>query len=127
MVRLGESGGANPVAREFADLRALRAGSTMLRTYEKAGRHYTAVPLRPGGAASIALFSTGTGPRARVRSVTIYPSQTAARAGPDVTFGQPVSICGQPRVLPFLPATPGGKALAVARQALSQATIRKLR
>jgi Protein of unknown function (DUF4232) len=120
-VRVSEAGGVTQVAKIFPDAAAVRAGKALLTTYERGTVQSTALTLQPGGSVSFALVATGTGPRAcrRLTSVMIYPSPVARGPALAVRFTAPVSICGSPRVLSFLPTGPGGMALA--RRALTAA------
>jgi Protein of unknown function (DUF4232) len=122
-VRLNEAGGSGQVAKIFPDAAAAQAEKSLLSTYEQGTAQSTALTLRPGGSVSFALFAAATGTRAcqRATSVTVYPSAAAGGAGRTAALATPVSICGPPKVLPFLPARPGGMALAVARNALAAA------
>ena len=109
-VRLHESAGASPVAKAFPDTEAFSATTKVARA------------LRPGGTASIALLAAATGRAAcrRVKSATIYPSPVALGAGLTVTLARPLSFCGEPRILPYLPAS-GKAALTIAKNALAAA------
>ena len=69
----------------------------------------TALPLRPGVSASVALLapaqspaqSPASGTCRAASSATIYPSALALGAGATVSFGRPVSVCGQVRTLSY--------------------------
>jgi Protein of unknown function (DUF4232) len=119
-VRVDETGGASQVAKIFPDAAALRAGRSLLATYERGTSQSTALTLRPGGSVSFTLFAAGQGTRScpRVTSVTIFPSPAARGAGRAALLAAPVTICGPPRVLSFLPSQPGGMAMNIARGAL---------
>jgi hypothetical protein len=120
-VRLNETGGPGQVAKIFPDATAARAEKSLLTTYERGTAQRTALTLQPGGSVSFTLFSTGTRTPAcrRVTSLTIYPSAAARGPGRAAALAAPVSICGPPRVLPFLPARTGGMALGIARRAVA--------
>ena len=123
-VRLDEAGGANQVAKIFPDTAAVAASKSLLTTYEHGPAQNTALTLRPGTSVSFAVFAAGTSAQAcrQVTSVTIFPSATAVSgAGRAARLGQPVRICGAPRVLSFLPTRPGDLVTSIARSALAAA------
>jgi Protein of unknown function (DUF4232) len=121
-VRVNEAGGASQVAKIYPDTAAVRAGKSLLTTYERGTAQHTAVTLRPGGPVSFALFAAGKQTRAcrRLTSLTIYPSAAASGPARAAQLTTPVSICGSMRVLSFLPQS-GGTAMAIARRALAAA------
>ena len=116
-VRLHESAGADPVAKAIPDTSAFRATSRVLASYREADAQYTVLSLRSHHGASIALLASGRSSCRVLTSATIYPSAVALGAGLKVTLARPLRICGEPRILPFLPAS--GKALATVRGALA--------
>jgi hypothetical protein len=120
-VRLNEAGRPGQVAKIFPDAAAARAEKSLLTTYERGTVQTTALTLQPGGSVSFTAFAAGTGTRdcARVSSLTIYPSAVARGAGRTAALATPVSFCGPPKVLPFLPVRDDGMALALAREALA--------
>jgi hypothetical protein len=118
-VRLHESAGASPVAKAITDPPATRAASRVLTSYRQGGARRTVLPLRSAHGASIALVAGRQSSCRALTAVTIYPSAIAVGAGLKVTLARPLRICGQPRILPFLPD--GRKALTVARGALAAA------
>jgi hypothetical protein len=120
VVRVNEAGGTGPVAKEWPDPAADRAETTLLRSYGRGSAERTALPLQPGKPVLIAVLSPAGGACAAVRSLSIYPS-TGADLGPSllVALGKPVSFCGLPRVLPYLPASPPGQGLSIADSALA--------
>ena len=127
-VQVHSVGDADRVAKIFADTAALRAERALLTTYERGTRQSTALTLPHGGSVSIAVLAPGSARQAgsrkpdpacqRVTSVTIYPSPVAQGAGREVAVTAPVSICAAPRILSFLPSSPGGTAMTIARGAL---------
>jgi hypothetical protein len=122
-VRVIEAGGASQVAKIFPDSAAVRAGRSLLTTYERGTTQSTALTLQPGGSVSFALFAAGkgTGPGAcrQVTSLTVYPSAAASGAGSVAALATKPSICGSLRVLSFLPDQPGGMDMEIARGALA--------
>ena len=118
-VRVGEAGAADQVAKLFPDDAALQAERSLLSTYERGTAQSTVLTLRRGGSVSIALLAATTTAQAcrRLTSVTVYPSAAALGAGSPASLAGPVSLCGSPRVLAYLPSHPG-VAMAIARQAL---------
>ena len=94
----------------------------MLTTYKRGTAQSTVLTLRHGGSVSIALLAAGTPTRAcqRLTSVTVYPAAVALGAGRAVHAAAPVSICGSPRILSYLPSRPGGTTMAIARGALDE-------
>jgi hypothetical protein len=118
-VRLRMAGGASEVAKIFADTQAVRAGRSLLTTYDRGG---TALTLQPGGSVSVALFAAAAGSSAcgRVTSLVVYPTASARGAGRVARLTSAVRICGPPRVLSFLPSG-GDKVLTIARGALATA------
>jgi Protein of unknown function (DUF4232) len=121
-VRVVEAGGASQVAKIFPDTAAVRAGRSLLTTYERGTTQSTALTLQPGGSVSFALFAAGKGPGPRVcprvTSVTVYPSAIARGTGSVAPLTTKLSMCGSPRVLSFLPDQPGGMDMNIARAAL---------
>jgi len=122
-VRVDEAGGASQVAKIFSDTTAVRAGRSLLTTYEHGTTQSTALTLQPGGSVSFALFAAGKETRAcrRVTSVTIYPAAATSGPGRTALLAAPVSVCGSLRVLSFLPSQSGGRAITIARGALAAA------
>ena len=119
-VRVGEAGATGQVAKLFPDAAALQAERPLLTTYERGAAQTSAVTLPPGGSVSIAVVAAGTTSQAcrRLASVTVYPSAAALGAGRPAHVAAAASICGPPRVLPYLPSRPG-VAATIARQALA--------
>jgi Protein of unknown function (DUF4232) len=120
-VRLHMSGGASPIAKALPYQPAWSMRPTPYVTQQQAGQQRTAVALRPGTSASVALVSTAPGACRPAQSATVYPSAVGLGAGVRVTFARPVRVCGQLRVLPFLPGGLTASALSVARGALAAA------
>jgi len=120
-VRLHMAGGASPIAKALPYQRAWSARKTPYTTYQRAGVQRTAVALRPGSSVSVALVSTVPGACGQAESATVYPSAVGLGAGASVAFARPVSVCGQLRILPFLPGGPAGSAASLARAALAAA------
>jgi hypothetical protein len=120
-VRLDAARGASPVAKIFPDAAAVRAEKPLLATYEQGTKQSTALTLKTRASVSFALFTAGTGTRTcrAVTAVTIYPSTAARGAGRTADLARPVSICGSPRVLSFLPSRPAGLATTIARGAIA--------
>ena len=120
-VKLQMSDGASQVAKIFPDTAAVQAGRKLLTTYVHGATQSTALTLLRGGSVSVALFAAGTGPRACqwVTSLVLYPTAEARGAGRTAALAAPVRICGTPRVLSFVPSSPGDQALALARHALA--------
>jgi Protein of unknown function (DUF4232) len=118
-VRVEETGGASQVAKIFPDTAAVRAGRSLMATYERGTSQTIALTLRSGGSVSFTIFAAGTRTRScpRVTSVTIYPSTAARGLGRTARVATPVSICGPLRVLSFLPSQPG-VAMKIAQGAL---------
>lgn len=118
-VRVGEGGDAGQVAKLFSDAAALQAERPLLTTYEAGTAQSTVLTLRHGGSVSIALLAAAKETQAcqRLTSVTVYPSGAALGAGLPAHIAGPVSICGSPRIIAYLPVRPG-VAMAIARQAL---------
>jgi hypothetical protein len=119
--RLHLPGGASPIAKAFPYQQAWRMRHTPYVTYQRAGLQQTAVALRPGRRVSVALVSVASGACRPAESATVYPSAVGLGAGVQVAFARPVSVCGQLRVLPFMPGSPRASVLAVARGALAAA------
>ncbi|MBV9203867.1 MAG: DUF4232 domain-containing protein [Actinobacteria bacterium] len=122
-VRLREAGGVSQVAKLLADGAALAAEKSLLTTYERGTTQSTALTLRPGQSVSVALLAAGTGARAcrRLVSLTVYPSPADRGAGRTAPVTAPVSICGSPQILSYLPGGPGARPMAIARAALGAA------
>lgn len=118
-VRLHETAGASPVAKAITDPPASRVASSVLTSYRQGGARRTVLALRSSHGASIALLAGRQSSCRALTAVTIYPSAIAFGAGLKVTLARPLRICGEPRILPFLP--PSRKALTVARGALGAA------
>ncbi|MGH3186517.1 MAG: DUF4232 domain-containing protein [Streptosporangiaceae bacterium] len=119
-VKVHSVGDAPRVAKIFADSSALQAERSLLTTYEHGTAQSTALTLRRGEAVSVALLAPRTGPQAcqRLTSVTIYPSSLARGAGSTAHVTAPVSICGPPRILSFLPDRSTSADMTIARAAL---------
>jgi hypothetical protein len=124
-VQVVEAGGASQVAKIFPDTAAVRAGRSLLATYERGTTQSTALTMQAGGSVSFSLFAAGKGPGSqacrRVTSVVVYPSAVARGTGSAAPLGTKVSICASPRVLSFLPSQSGGMAMKIARGALAVA------
>ncbi len=105
-VRLLASGGARPVAKAMPAAGAFGAAALALTSYARGHGQVTALALRKGTPVAVPVLLPGGGPAgcARARSATIYPSVLALGSG--VTVGLPgsLSLCGMPRVLPFVRA-----------------------
>ncbi len=121
-VRVQEAGDVSQVAKILPDNAALQAEQSLLTTYEHGTVQQTALTLVPGGSVSIALLAARTAGQEcrRLISATIYPSAAGRDAGRRVFVAAPVSICGSPQILSFLPGTPGGMAPRIARGALAE-------
>jgi hypothetical protein len=119
-VKVHSAGDTPRVAKIFADSSALQAERSLLTTYERGTAQRTALTLRRGESVSVALLAPSTGTQAcqRLISVTIYPSSLASGTGRTARVASPVSICGQPRILSFLPHRSGGADMTIARAAL---------
>jgi Protein of unknown function (DUF4232) len=119
-VRVRTAGDAPTVAKILANASAIQAERSLLTTYEHGTTQKTALALRRGGSVDVDLVAAGSGAQAcrRVTSVTIYPSAGAVGAGRSVDVAAPVSICGSPRILSFLPDREGGTAMTIAHGAL---------
>jgi hypothetical protein len=118
-VRLDEAGGQSPVAKVLSAPATDRAGRSVITTYERGGGQRPALTLRPGTSASVAVVAAGTGTCRRLTAAEIYPGPLAAGPAARITVTTPVRVCGTPRILPFLPASPAGTALSVTRAALA--------
>jgi hypothetical protein len=116
-VRVGETGAAGQVAKLFPDTGALQAERPLLTTYERGTAQSTVLTLRRGGSVTIALLGPGTQACRRLTAVTVYPSAAAVGPGRQAHVAGPVSICGSPRILAYLPSRPG-VAMTIAKQAL---------
>lgn len=121
-VRLDEAGGQHPVAKVFSSAAADRAGRPEITTYVRGGGQRAALTLRPGASASVAVIAAGTGACQRLTAAELYPGPLALGPSLRVTVPGPARVCGSPRILPFLPASPAGTALAVTRAALTTVT-----
>ena len=121
-VQVHEAGGPSLVAKMFPDAATLQAERSLLTTYKRGTAQSTVLTLRHGGSVSIALLATGTPTQAchRLTSVTVYPAAVALGAGRAVRAAAPVSVCGPPRILSYLPSRPGGTTMAIARGALDE-------
>ena len=117
-VRVGGTRGPGQVAKLFADTPALQAGRSLLTTYKRGTAQATALTLRHGHSVSVAVLATGTQACQRVTSVTVYPSGAASGPGRTARVTTPVSICGSPQILSYLPDDPGGRTAGIARAAL---------
>lgn len=120
-VRLDETGGQHPVAKVLSSAAADRAGRPVITTYVRGSSQRAALTLRPGTSASVAVVAAGTGTCRRLMAADLYPGPLALGAGLRIAVPGPARICGIPRILPFLPASPAGTALAVTRAALATA------
>ena len=123
-VRLHMSGGASPIAKALGYQRAWSARKTPYVTYERSGTEQTAVALSPGTWVSVALVSAAPvipGACRQAEYATVYPSAAGLGAGVRVAFARPVSVCGQLRILPFMPGGMAAGVLSVARGALAAA------
>jgi hypothetical protein len=120
-VRLHEAGGASVVAKDLPD--AAAGASKPFTTYARAGNTMTALALRPGVSASMALLApaSGVGACRAARSATIYPAALALGAGTTVSFARPVSVCGQVRTLSYQAGQAGAATLSIARGAMAAA------
>jgi hypothetical protein len=123
-VRLHMSGGASLIAKALGYQRAWSTRKTPYVTYEHSGMQQTAVALRPGTWVSVALVSVAPvvpGACRQAEYATVYPSAVGLGAGVRVAFARPVSVCGQLRILPFMPGELAAGVLPVARAALAAA------
>jgi hypothetical protein len=114
-VRVGEAGGAGgeaQAAKLFSDAPALQAERSLLSTYVRGTAQSTALALQHGGSVSIVLL--GAGACRQLTSVTVFASTAA---GHSVHVAASGSMCGSPRVLPYLPSR-SGAAMTIARKAL---------
>jgi hypothetical protein len=121
-VQVHEASGPSLVAKILPDAATLQAERSLLTTYTRGTAQSTVLTLQHGGSVSIALLAAGTPTRAchRLTSVTVYPAAVALGAGRAVHAAVPVSICGSPRILSYLPSRPGGATMAIARGALDE-------
>jgi len=117
-VQVHEAGGPSLVAKILPETSTLQADRSLLTTYKRGTAQSTVLTLRHGGSVSIELLAAGTQACRRLTSVTVYPSAVAVGAGRAVHVAAPVSLCGSPRILSYLPSRPGGTAMAIARGAL---------
>jgi hypothetical protein len=122
-VKLQMAGGGSQVAKIFPDAAAVKAGRSLLTTYEHGTAQSTVLTLQPGGSVSVALFAASSGASTcqRVTSLTVYPTAAARGAGRAAALAAPVRICGAARVLSFVPSGPVGRVMALARGALTVA------
>jgi hypothetical protein len=124
-VRLHEAGGTAPMAKVYPDNAALRAARSYVTTYEHGASQYTALTLRPGHPVSIGILAATRGARRscpELRSVSVYPTPLAVGASQTTAIDSPVSVCGTPRIMPFLPPS-SARATALARQAIDAARV----
>ena len=121
-VRLDEAGGQRPVAKVFSSAAADQAGRPEITTYGRGSSQRAALTLRPGTSASVAVVAAGTAICQRLTATELYPGPLALGAAVRIAVTTPVRVCGVPRVLPFLPASPAGTPLAVTRSALTTVT-----
>ncbi len=119
-VKVHSVGDSPRVAKIFTDSSALQAERSLLTTYDHGAAQNTALTLRRGDSVLVALLAPSTGTQAcqRLTSVTIYPSSLARGAGPTAVVTAPVSICGPPRILSFLPDRSTSADMTIARAAL---------
>jgi hypothetical protein len=119
-VKVHSVGDSPRVAKIFTDSSALQAERSLLTTYDHGAAQNTALTLRRGDSVLVALLAPSTGTQAcqRLTSVTIYPSSLARGAGPTAVVTAPVSICGAPRILSFLPDRSTSADMTIARAAL---------
>ena len=120
-VRLHMAGGASPIAKALPYQQAWSVRNSPYLTYQRASVQRTVVALRPGTWTSVALESMAPGACRQAESATVYPSAVGLGAGAKVAFARPVSVCGQLRVLPFMPGGVAASVLSVARHALAAA------
>jgi hypothetical protein len=120
-VRLHESGGASQVAK--GQQYAPAASPKAFTNYEHGGYVQTALTLRPGTDASIALLApAGTGAACRTAgSATIYPTALALGTGTTVPFSRPLSVCGEVRTLSYQAGQASAGTMSVARGAMAAA------
>jgi Protein of unknown function (DUF4232) len=120
-VQVHAVGDAAQVAKIFPDAAALAAERHLLTTYERGTVQRTALTLRHGASVMLAVLAPGTGIRTcqRLTSVTIYPAAITLGPGRTAQLSTPVSICGAPRILSFLPDRPAGISTTIARGALA--------
>jgi Protein of unknown function (DUF4232) len=121
-VRLDEAGGQHPVAKVFSSAAADRAGQPEITAYVRGSSQRAALTLRAGTSASVAVVAAGTGTCQRLTAAELYPGPLALGPSLRIAVTGPVRVCGIPRILPFLPASPAGTALAVTRAALTAVT-----
>jgi len=121
-VRLDEAGGQHPVAKVFSSAAADRAARPEITTYLRGGSQRPALTLRPGTSASVAVVAAGTGTCGRLTAAELYPGPLALGPGLRIAVPGTARVCGTPRILPFLPASPPGTALAVTRAAVTAVT-----
>lgn len=116
--RLGLPGGDRPIAKSDSYQPAWSTARSRYVSYTSDGSQRTAVALGPGSRVSAVLLSGGQGACQQAASATVYPTGIGLGPGATVPLPRPVRFCGQPRVLPFLPAGPHARVLSLARQAL---------
>jgi hypothetical protein len=119
-----QAGGAIEVAKTLASAPPRQVKESRMLTYEHSGSDRTSLPLAANSSAVITLLSAATGSAGSCHqtvAVTIYPSLVDLGQGLPVTLRNPVSVCGVPRVMPFLTSVPATTSLAGIGQDLAAA------
>jgi hypothetical protein len=103
-VRVRTSGGQALVAKAMPASGSLTAAARALTSVPRGKGRVSAVAIRPGIGVSVPVLlpGQGTGRCAPARSATIYPTTIALGAGLSVRLPGSLSLCGTPRVLPFV-------------------------
>jgi hypothetical protein len=127
-IRLHEVGGADPMGKIFPTPQSARASRSVMVAYGATAAALVALPLseRTSAAATLLLPRAGASACGRLTSVTIYPGAIGLGPGLSIGTGGALQVCGIPLVLSFLPVSPAGEAVAMARQALQAAAQRGL-
>jgi hypothetical protein len=125
-IRLHEAGGAEPVGKIFSTPQSLSASRSVLVTYGATAAAPVALPLSERTSVTVVLLLPRAGASAcgQLTSVTIYPGIVGLGPGLSIGIAGALKVCGRPLVLGFLPASPAGEAVTIARQAL-QAAVQK--
>jgi hypothetical protein len=122
-IRLHEAGGAEPMGKIFSTPDSISASRSVLVAYGSTATAPVALPLseRTSVAVTLLLPRAGASGCGRLTSVTIYPGSVGLGPGLSIGIAGALQVCGRPLVLGFLPASPAGEAVAIARQALQAA------
>jgi Protein of unknown function (DUF4232) len=117
-VRLHSASGSAEMARDFAATAAISAVRPYLAGYRVPGTPQV-LTLQPAATASVVLASAGAaaGTCQEITSASLYSTAIALGMARTVQFGHPVTICGQPQLLPYLASTPSAPALRTVQAA----------